>query len=199
MGQPYSLKVTNNSTMDGNFCVFQEVPDVNVPGIMTLAWLSKRARSGTDVTFTWELTYSFVWSEQGELKPGVKFMASETLSGADLVNYNQVGFDYEGTYKFKDLTQGPRSGSLHIRAGAEISPQQAAVGIGMSGVATFVVPAQPNIELYFTPHPKYYLVFGNYEQGVVIDITQTNKVAEIKFDNTFTVTKSLNQKNLWAS
>jgi hypothetical protein len=193
----YSLKVTNNSTMDGNFCLFQGLPDVNIPGVLALAWLSKRAHSGPDVTFTWTPDYNFVWYEKSQLTPGTKITASQTLTEVDLLDYNQVSFAYDGAYKFTDLTQGPRSDSLYIIQGADIPPQQAMVGIGMSGFATFVVPAQPNMMLYFTPHPKYYLVFGDYEQGDTIEFTETTQVVEISFADGFAVAKTLNRQNLW--
>lgn len=198
MGQTYSLTVMNNSTMDGNICVYQQAPNVNVPGVLTLAWLSKRAHPGTSVTFSWSLDYNFVWSEQGDLRPGTTFKASQTVIGADLTNYNQVGFDYDGAYAFTEATKGPRTGSLYVMQGPNIPPQEAHVGIGMSGFGTFVVPAQPNIELYFTPHPKYWVVFGDYEQGEVIDITQVTQARQVEFDGAFDLNLTLNKQNLWA-
>ncbi|HYF92553.1 MAG TPA: protein rhiA [Symbiobacteriaceae bacterium] len=198
MGQKYKLTIANQSTMTGNFCVFQDIPDVNCPGVLTLAWLVKRSHPGTTVDFEWSVDYDFVWSEQGSLLKGTKFQASQVVTGADLLNYNQISFDYDGAYHFSNLTRGPRTGSLYVMEGPDVPNAQAHVGVGMSGKGTFVVPAQPNIELYFTPHPKYYVVFGNYTQGEVIDITEMTKIANVQFDSThFEVPLKLNERNLW--
>jgi hypothetical protein len=198
MGDTYKLNVKNDSTRVGNVCIYQQSPDVNIPGILTLAWLSKRAHPDTLVTFEWTVDYTFVWSEQGTLQPKAKFKASQNLN-ADLKAYNQVSFDYaDGAFTFSDQTKGPRTNSLYVMQGPNIAPKKAHVGIGMSGAGSFVVPCQPNVEAYFTPHPKYYVLFGDYEQGEVIDITQIGTAQEVTFVDT-EVSLRLNEHNLWVA
>lgn len=196
MGQQYRLTIENQSTMSGDICVFQATPDLNVPGVLTLAWLAKRAHPGTTVAFTWSVDYNFVWSEQVVLKSGVKIVAAQVID-ADLSDGNQVTFDHDGAYQFSEPTHGPQSGSLYIMQGPNVPPHGATVGIGMSGHGTFVVPSQPNVEVYFTPHPKYYVVFGDYEQGEVIDVSQMSQTVEAEFNGTTSVTLTLNAQNLW--
>lgn len=70
----YSLEVQNNSSGFTNFCMYQSVPDTNL-GIQveSLAWFVEPAYPTTTVTFTWDVDYSFCWSEAGPLAPGVTF------------------------------------------------------------------------------------------------------------------------------
>ena len=35
---------------------------------------------------------------------------------------------------------------------------------------TFVKPAQPNMDMKFTPHPEYWITLGDFEKGEVLDI-----------------------------
>ncbi len=94
--------------------------------------------------------------------------------------------------------KGPRGGSLYIMEDGRIPVGQASVGIGMSGFGTFVAPAQPNMNLIFTPNPEYWITFGTYVQGEVVDITAVNNPAQIKFPlNVYSMTAILNPDNTW--
>lgn len=76
-------------------------------------------------------------------------------------------------------------------------PMTAMVGIGLSNAATFAVPAQPNVNLVFTPHPEYWVTAGTFTHGQVLDIEEiTNEVA-VPFDATFTMTAVLDSQNNW--
>lgn len=196
-GQQYTLKAINNSSNSGNFCVFQEDPDLGVSNVMSLAWFSKYAYPSTTVNFTWTVDYNFVWSETGVLIPGVVFDASQSFD-ADLQNANQITLSYAGGYNFINQTKGPKPGILYIKEDASIPLKQASVGIGMSGFGTFVVQAQPNLNLNFTPHPRYFIVFGNYEPGEVLDISEMTNTAEIDFPpNVYSMSAILGSDNAW--
>lgn len=195
--QPYTLTAINNSTNAGNFCVFQQDPDLGVSNVLSLAWFSKFAHPSTVVKFTWTIEYNFVWSETGVLTPGVVFDASQTFD-ADLQNSNQITLTYAGGYNFINQTKGPKPGILYIKEDSTIPPKQASVGIGMSGFGTFVVQAQPNLNLNFSPHPRYYIAFGNFTQGEVLDISEMTNVAEVAFaTNVYSMTAILGADNGW--
>lgn len=194
----YSVIFKNNSTMLGDVCIYQSDPNITDPQVMSLAWFAKRAYPTTECDFFWTIDYSFVWDETGILKPGVLFKASQNWN-ADLLNSNKVSFTHaDGAYTFKDQEIGPAQGKLYINEDNTVPPNQASVGIGMSGAGTFVRQCQPNMNLIFSPHPQYWITFGNYEQGVVLDITEITNAANLAFPvNVYTMIAELNQNNTW--
>lgn len=194
----YSLVFVNNSTQEGTVCVYQQDPNITNPDVMSLAWFAKPAAPTTTIIFTWGIDYDFVWSETGVLRPGVLFVASQTWP-TDLSSENQVTFtNQDGAYTFADQQAGPQAGSLYITEDGTIPPNQASVGIGMSGFGTFAVQAQPNMNLVFTPNPQYWVTFGSYTQGEVMDISEVNNPAEIVFPpNVYSMTATLGANNEW--
>ncbi|MZP29779.1 protein rhiA [Heliobacterium undosum] len=197
MATKYSVVFKNNSTNFGKVCIYQTNPALG-PDVMSLAWFSKAAFPTTTMTFTWEINYSFIWDETGELVPGVVFDASQTWD-ADLQNLNSVTFCKEnGAYTFKNLTRGAKSGVLQLTEDYTVPLKQAAVGIGMSGSGTFVKQAQPNMNLFFKPHPNYWITFGNYEQGEVLDLTEITSKAKIEFSpGSYKKAVTLKEDNTW--
>ncbi len=194
----YSLIFVNNSSQTGDACVYQHDPDTDDPSIMSLAWFSKAAAPTTRLRFDWNIDYSFVWSQTGQLRPGVQFTASQNWA-ADLSEENEVQFtNTGGAYTFQNQKKGPQNGSMYIRQDGTIAANQVAVGIGMSGSGTFVVQGQPNVSAIFTPHPKYWITFGSFLEGEVLDISTITNPAEIAFPpNVYSMTAILGQDNLW--
>lgn len=139
----YSLEFVNNSSNSWDFCVFQDDPNIGVPDVMSLAWFSKHVEPTTRVTFTWSIDYSFVWSETGELKPGILFAANQNWP-ADLESENGITLTYDKAYTFANQGRAPRSGNLYISQNYTIPLKLASVGIGMSGKGTFVCQATLN-------------------------------------------------------
>ena len=181
MGTQYSVLFENQSTLDGRVCIFQQDPNINVPNVMSLAWFTEAVHPNTQANFTWTIDYSFVWAETGLLQTGVFFIASQVLP-ADLAQNNQVTLQYYGgAYAFGPVSAGPSGGNLYISEAGTVPAQQAAVGIGMSGNGTFAVQAEPNVNLVFTPHPTYWIAYGSYQPGEVLDIQSMTSVAELKF------------------
>lgn len=197
-GATYSLAFVNNSSQTGTACVYQNDPTMGVPNAMSLAWMTRVAAPRTKLVFQWQVDYSFVWAETGALVPGVMFEASQTWP-ADLSTANQVTLSYmDGFYTFENQTQGPRSGSLYIVNGPSVPAGDAAVGIGMSGLPIYAVQAQPNWNLVFTPHPLYWITFGNYVQGEVMDVESISNAAQVIFPpGGYSMTATLNQNMSW--
>lgn len=200
MGQQYSINFTNNSTNGWNACVFQQDEQINIPDVMSLAWFTQMCNPGTSCTFTWTIDYSFVWSETGNLVPGVTFDAGQTVAATSLTSGNSITLDNNGAFYFNPATPvtGTPSGSLYINQTNNIPLNLGAVGIGMSGAGTFVVQAQPNIDLTFTPHPEYWMAFGQYEAGVVLNTQQMTNITEVAFPpNVYTMYVTLDAGNNW--
>jgi len=184
--------------MPGNICVYQQDPDVSNPYVMSLAWFTKLTNPGTKASFTWGINYSFVWDETGELIPGVIFDASQTLP-ASLSHKNNITLSKaDGAYQFTSQTSTSNSGTLYIKNEFTVPPLEASVGIGMSGAGTFVKQAQPNMTFDFTPHPEYWVTFGDFEKGQVLDITEITNNAPVAFPpNVYAMDVILDQSNQW--
>jgi hypothetical protein len=197
-GETYSLTFVNNSTNTWDAAVYQKDPDLGIPNVQSLAWFAKTTAPTTKVVFKWKIEYSFVWSETGELVPGVLFNATQDWP-ADLKTTNQVTFTKDPAYTFKDQTKGPQDGTLYIQQASTLPSKMASVGIGMSGSGVYAVQAQPNILAKFSPHPQYWITFGQFVQGEVLDIGQVvGQAANIKFPvNVYQMTAILGEDNKW--
>lgn len=188
-GQPgatrLELRVVNNSTQFQDLCVYQQPLDLGVPNALSLAWLTAPAWPSTTVAFNWTETYNFVWGQTGPLVPGTVFRSGQTWDAdPNSQALQQVQLDYaQGAFTFEQgpALGNPQPGSLYIRELASIPIDTGTAGIGMSGSGTFVVPAMPNINLVFTPHPNYWVTAGTFVNGTVIDIEQITNTAEIRF------------------
>ena len=199
MSVNYTLIFQNNSSNPWTAAIYQNDPDINNPEVMSLAWFAKKANPTTKVQFSWTIDYGFVWSETGKLNDGVIFTASQDWS-ADLTTSNRVGFtDENGAFTFENQVQGPVPGTLSIAQDKTIPANTASVGVSMSGAGTYVVQAQPNITASFTPHPNYWITFGTYTQGEVMNIGQLTNEAEVAFPpNVYSMTAILSMQNTWS-
>lgn len=202
MGTGYSVSFHNRSGDDGKFCIFQKPAEANRDNVMSLAWLVHQVNDKTDIDIDWTIDYSFVWSETGVLKPGVRFKASE-VRGADPLDVmsNVVHFAKPNeSYKFVDPTTEEMCapGQLSIFTGLEIPKNHASIGIGMSGEGVFAINAQPNAVTSFIVHPEYWVIFGNYQKGEVIDIQLMTKAQKIEFkSNQYNIDITLDSTNSW--
>lgn len=195
----YSLTCVNNSNLIGSFAVFQKAPPVTMPGnIFSLAWFARPAHPGSSVTFTWSVDYCFVWSETGVLQPGINFSASQIVSAdPERDNLVQLTVDQYGASYFNDPNVAGASGSLTIQQLSGVVPNRTSVGVGMSGAGTFVVQAAPNMTAVFTPHPNYWVLFGNYQTGDVMDIEDLTGAQEVTYGGSLTTrTATLGLNNL---
>ncbi len=197
MGQQYAINFANNSINGWSACVFQQDENIGQTGVMSLAWFAKKCNPATKCNFNWTIDYSFVWAETGVLVPGVNFSASQTVA-AGLTSNNLITFDNNGAFLFEGQGTATPAGSLYIDQTPNIPLYTASVGIGMSGSGTFAVQAQPNINATFTPHPKYWMAFGQFTPGDVLDIQQMSNIVEIDFPaNVYTMYVTFNADNSW--
>jgi hypothetical protein len=197
MGTQYSLTCINNSSLLGSFAVFQMPPQLTVPAnVFSLAWFARPAHPNTQVTFNWSLDYSFVWSETGVLQPGITFNASETVPASPVgLNFTQLTEDSFGATYFTPPDTTGSVGSLTIQQLSNVVPSRTSVGVGMSGAGTFVVQAAPNMTAVFTPHPNYWVIFGNYTTGQVMDIEDVTGEVEVTYAGSLTSRTATLQAN----
>lgn len=200
MSTHYTLTVKNNSLLSGDICVYQTNPNGSDNNLHTLAWFSKKCHPHTEIMFEWDLEYSFTWCETGVLTPGVRFYASQ-IEPADPTNTSQnaIGFTLQdGAYTFTSTSKRPSAGSLGIYTDGTVPNNQASIGIGIGGKSAFAANATPNYNFTFIPHPQYWIAFGNFTAGEVIDLNQVTNSAQIVFPvNIYSKEVTLKEDNTW--
>lgn len=199
LAQLFTLRFKNRSESQHDFLCYQQGIDVNRPNVYTLAWFAKPVANGVDVDFCWTLDFNFMWSEQGTLEPGITFTANQVLP-AGLTQQNRVDFTQEGdAFQFSNQDSTGAEGSLTINGDNSVPKKKAVFGIGMSGQGTFAVDAEPNLAAIFTPHPTYWVSFGSFDQGEVLDIQTLVNTAEVLFPaNVYQMTAVLDSGNNWS-
>ena len=112
---------------------------------------------------------------------------------------NSIAFKKEkGAYHFVKSDHKTTQGKLGIRCDGSIPAGKASIGIGMSGNPVFARPADPNLQYTFGPHPKYWIAFGDFEEGEVIDLNRMTQRYEIKFPiNQYERSIRLTPDNTW--
>ena len=199
MGTKYKLTVNNKSRNYGNICVFQTMPD-QPDNLLSLAWFSKAAHPETSIEFEWTTDYNFVWSNQGDLKPGVIFRASQVkYADPSNISQNSIAFvkQYDA-YHFAETDKTTKEGRLGIYTDQSVPHGEASVGIGMSGSGTFAVTATPNFSFIFQPHPRYWIAFGDYKVGTVMDIESMSNIKEVVFEtDIYNKEITLKEDNTW--
>ncbi|MCI9576853.1 MAG: protein RhiA [Clostridiales bacterium] len=199
MSTKYKLNVVNNSLVSGTICLYQTMPDQD-DDIFSLAWFTKNANPETRVTFTWSLEFCASWSQTGTLKPGVFYDASQekVVDPSDPNNNSYLLTMYNGAYQFVKADQTAQKGCIGIFCDDTIPNLKASIGIGMGGKPAFATQALMNTDFTFIPKVKYWLGFGKYEQGQVMDLSRMNHIQEIAFEpNCYELTAILGRDNKW--
>lgn len=207
MPTTYTLNFINYSTNSWDFCCYQDDPGTNMPDVMSLAWFAFPVAPTTTVSFSWQIDYQLIWSHKGKLDPGVIFDASQRWS-VDPYEKNTVDFlrDSNRAFTFSNKRKALKEGTMYIIQNASFGPREASVGLNMgivgshpgAGGGTFAVPSQPNVTASFAPHPKYWVTFGSYQPGEILDIGQITDTAEVMFPIGITEMYAvLNAMNAW--
>jgi rhizosphere induced protein len=198
-GVEYQINFINNSSNAGNFMVFQEHPDMNMMDSYALAWFTKFVHPNTNGSFSWKTGFDFAWLEQKSLAAGITSVTSQCLP-ANLEANNVTLLTYDGGYNFINQPDSGAAGSLYIKTDSTIGPDQVKIGFGMSGAPVFMVGAQPNLEVVFTPNPYYWIAFGEYEKGQVVNAKEIPNSMRIDFpEGITTMNVVLNPDNTWTA
>jgi rhizosphere induced protein len=71
-------------------------------------------------------------------------------------------------------------------------------GEGSPGQPVFATNAQPNSVANFRIDPRYFIAFGTYVQGQIVDVNHMTLPAELSFGTgVFSLTATLDSQNLW--
>jgi hypothetical protein len=194
----YTIYLTNNSSSQQSFSVFQQKPNSPNHDVFPLAWRTESAAPHAKVPISWNDDLYFFWAKPGELKPGVIFNAGEALK-TSMTENNAVTLTKENNnYKFTDQKNWHQQGLLSVTCDATTAIRQASVGVGMSGAGVFAVQAQPNMTFLFSPHPEFWVTFGNFQQGQVLDPSEMHDAVQVVFPHgIFSMNATLNPDNTW--
>jgi rhizosphere induced protein len=198
--QEYSITFKNNSSNIGSLCIYLVEPQLSY-NMMSLAWFAKKTYPSTTVNFNWTVDYGFIWGDNiTNLSSGTAFKASQ-MWPADLCENNSITLTYRhGAYTFTNQTYGENGYLLYVDQDETVPPSGATVGISVAGLGAFITKSQPNCTLIFNPEFEYWIVFGNYCLGEILNMTQIshkcklefepgiyNKHITLNFDNTWTI------------
>ncbi len=194
----FTINFANNTNAAGNFCIFQRNPSLQSPNDFTLAWRVEHAGPHTKLPISWNTEFYFFWAKPGTLMPGVIFNAGEAIPTSLTENNAITLTKLDGNYKFIGQKNGNQQGVLSVVCDNTMPLNQASVGIGMSGAGTFAVQAQPNMNFVFSPNTQYWIAFGDFQQGQVLDTAGIDNPVQIVFPNAiFSMNATLNADRTW--
>jgi rhizosphere induced protein len=167
----YGIYIHNSSDQnDLSAIVYQSDPGMP-SNAKALAWWTKPCHMNTNADLKWNITYNFVWGENGKLDPGAFYDAGEVVT-ANPTDKNTITLAYPGGgFEFQDWRKQGESGTLYIHEANDVPSGKGCVGIGMQGAGTFVFPTHSTGTGYinFNPHPNYWIAFGSFQAGRVVD------------------------------
>ena len=199
IGTQYQINFINNSSNAGSFMVFQQHPDMNLPDSVPLAWFTKYVHPNTQGLFSWKTGFDFAWLEQKSLAADITSVTFQCIP-TNLETNNVALLTYDGGYNFVIQPDSGIAGSLYIRTDNTIGPYEVKVGVGMSGAPVFLVPSMPNMDMTFTPNPQYWIAFGEYEKGQVVNAKEITNLLQVEFpEGITTVNVVLNPDNTWTA
>ena len=168
---------------------------------MTVAWLVQPCAPGNTVVFNWSIAYSVMWSQTGNLAPGASFVtygsANVDPSQGDIQKFGLLGpaYSFLGPYASKG-----NPGTVGIACDGTVQNNQVSLALGMANKPVFACAAQPNINITFTPKPKYYLAFGQFQQGQIVDVATMSNSIELNYQakGTYSFTAAIDAFNTWS-
>ena len=167
---------------------------------LTLAWYVLGCNPGNYANFTWTVDYSLSWSQQGTLAPGVKFVTGGSspvnTSTGDRIKFALSGPAY--TFQGKAASAGA-VGTCGVNSDNTVENGVCSVAISVAGKPVAAIPIQPNSAITFTPLPKYYLSFGSFVEGTVVDVATMVNSIELDYGGlgVFNLNYTLDARNNW--
>ncbi len=130
--------------------------------------------------------------------PGVIFNAGEAFLTSLTENNAVTLTKRDNNYKFIDQKRGYQQGVLSVITDTTTAFNQASIGIGMSGSGTLAVQAQPNMNFLFSPHQQYWITFGDFKQGQVLNQSEIPDAVHIVFQHgIFSMNATINEDGTW--
>jgi hypothetical protein len=189
MATQYSVTLRNQSTRGGTFCLYATAidPQQAQDDLRSLAWVTHPANPNVRVDFKWLVNYSLSWSQTGSFAgQKVIYIASEDIPADPMSPQSSKAYLDNDNHGYMLLSGDPRAraaypGALAITCGNNVAPNEAAIGIGINGDPILAVPATPNYIFTFFTNLKYWVAFGDFQQGEVIDVNSMTGIYELDF------------------
>jgi rhizosphere induced protein len=193
-----TIYFTNKTNSGGNICLFQRSNSPYMGQALPLAWAVQKCGAQSNCTFSWETKYCFAWGVTGPLMPGVVFTAAQILP-ADPGGNNSITLDKSnGFLQFTNPQRAGQPGFLQVLQTGTVPFNTASVGIGMNGLATVVIPANPNMTTVFDTRMDYYMAWGDYKTGQALDVESMSNVLNVPYPpNTTLLFVTLNADLTW--
>ncbi len=199
MSLKYSVRVNNRAAHSDYLMVFQDNPGSFDRNAMALAWFSKFSNPGPNVVveFEWTVNWGFSWADTGTLGTGIVYKASDQRPAGP--GNNQISLDYNGAYFFSDQQAGPDPDRYFIAEKGNIPVNASgSVGITMDGKTVYATQARPNTNITASPRPSYFLAYGNFAEGTVVDISTINNPLKLEFrTGIYSLETTLNADLTW--
>jgi hypothetical protein len=213
VGDQFKLTLVNKSSQPGlTFAVYTVTDQIkDASGTFPIAWQTKRLNKGNNVTFTWTLDYSLMFSSHGAAA-GAVWTENGSIGVSDTsAGLNSITLDYNGDYA---LSPNPgahavRDGYIYLDTTAQVPPYSDGAGPSVAlAIATGgrgkPMPAiagnsGPNLEHVFDTHPTYYIQAGQILQGQMADLTTTTGLQEVRYaPGVYEATWTLGEDNTWS-
>jgi len=186
MGDSYTIYFLNRTNDTGTVCLYQR-DDRMSNNVMPLAWFTQSTPPQYLHRFDWRTDkYEFFWAETGVLTPGVVVYPRDVEFANEIyANSITLSGSAPGNLRFGNWGSGAGFQSFDINSAASIPPDTASVGMTMSGAPAYVVQAQPGTRNTFAMADRYstsyWLTFGDYQAGQVLDVSKIPFAEEIRF------------------
>lgn len=168
---------------------------------MILAWMAAPCPPGNTMVFQWVLKYSILFSNTSNLSPGAQFTS---IGGVDVdpVQGDVYTLSADGaTYSFKGHSTAIKGtpGTVGAQTDCSVKNNQVSLALGIIGIPVFACDTQTNSVVAFTPKPKYYLAFGQYQQGTVLNEASMSHSIELNFEamKTYSFTADIDASHNW--
>jgi hypothetical protein len=216
MGDQYSLTLHNRSPQPNLTFAVYTVPPTNgigeASGTFPIAWLAKKLNEGNDITFTWTLEFTLMYSTMGA-QAGAIWTESASLPVNDETStQNAALLSYpNGDYQF---ALNPNShpvtpGYVYLDTAGSVPPYDPIAGPSVAlaiatGPARTPTPAiagnsGPNLHHTFILHPTYYIQAGQMVQGEMADLDTVTMGQEVRFAPGLRNTEwTFNPDNSWS-
>jgi hypothetical protein len=211
MADKYSLTLTNNSTNPSwTFAVYTSAP-ITDSNQFAVAWQTKKVNQGNSVTFSWELSYSLMFSAQG-FKQNVQWTETKSVPvNPNTWEQNAALLSFpDGDYQFtlNPEAHAAQAGEVFLDTDSSVPPYSPsggptvalAIATGDDGTPLPAVggTSGPNLSHIFTLHPSYFIQAGDIEKGQMADLSTLNNMQPVTFlPGTFSASWTLTKQNIW--